>query len=227
MLQFVAWHCVAVVLQCVAVLSHIWLIHVTTYMTHICDNLSRDIVLQLCCSVLQCCHTYDSYMWQLIWLMYVTICRVTLCCSVLSLMYVNRRVHVWHYSSRRDMQCIAVCCSVLQCVAVCCSVLQCLAVCCSLMSSVTRPMTHWLLQCVAACVLQCVAVCSSALQCVAVSCHQSHDPWLTDCVAVCCSCCSVLRCVAVGCRVLQSYIYSHTTHDWLTVLQWAAVCCSV
>ena len=38
-----------------------------------------------------------------------------------------------------EIQCVAVCCSVLQCVAVCCSVLQCVAVCCS--------------------VLQCFAVC--------------------------------------------------------------------
>jgi len=60
----------------------------------------------------------------------------------------------------QELQCVAVCCSVLQCVAVCCSVLQCVAVCCSVM------------QCVAVCcsVLQCVAVCCSVLQCVAVCC---------------------------------------------------------
>ena len=40
---------------------------------------------------------------------------------------------------KTDVQCVAVCCSVLQCAAVCFSVLQCVAVCCS--------------------VLQCVAVC--------------------------------------------------------------------
>jgi len=43
-----------------------------------------------------------------------------------------------------NVQCVAVCCSVLQCVAVRCSVLQCVAVCCSA------------LQCV-----QCVAMCCS------------------------------------------------------------------
>jgi len=32
-----------------------------------------------------------------------------------------------------ELQCVAVCCSVLQCVAVCCSVLQCVAVCCSVL----------------------------------------------------------------------------------------------
>jgi len=48
-----------------------------------------------------------------------------------------------------QLQCVAVCCSVLQCVAVCCSVLQCVAVCCS--------------------VLQCVAVRCSVLHCVAVN----------------------------------------------------------
>ena len=30
-----------------------------------------------------------------------------------------------------DLQCAAVCCSVVQCAAECCSVLQCVAVCCS------------------------------------------------------------------------------------------------
>jgi len=51
----------------------------------------------------------------------------------------------------QEVQCGAVCCSVLQCVAVCCSVLQCVAVCC--------------------CMLQCVAVCCCMLQCVAVCCN--------------------------------------------------------
>jgi len=49
------------------------------------------------------------------------------------------------YGSIYELQCVAVCCSVLQCVAVCCSALQCVAVCCSV------------LQCVAMC-LYCVAV---------------------------------------------------------------------
>jgi len=57
-------------------------------------------------------------------------CTLTECCDLL------------------EMQCVAVCCSVLQCVAMCCSVLHCVAVCCS--------------------VLQCVIVCHSVLQCVAV-----------------------------------------------------------
>jgi len=34
-----------------------------------------------------------------------------------------------------ELQCVAVCCSVLQCVAVCCSVLQCVAVCCSVLQT--------------------------------------------------------------------------------------------
>ena len=41
-----------------------------------------------------------------------------------------------------ELQCVAVCCSVVQCVAVCCSVYQCVAVCCSA------------LQCVAVCLIQ-------------------------------------------------------------------------
>ena len=48
----------------------------------------------------------------------------------------------------KEVQCVAVCCSVLQRVVVCCSVLQCVAVCCS--------------------VLQRVVVCCSVLQCIAV-----------------------------------------------------------
>ena len=57
----------------------------------------------------------------------------------------------------RNMQCVAVRCSVLQCVTLCCSVLQCV------------------LQCVAVCVAVCAAVCCSVLQCVAVC--------VTECVA--------------------------------------------
>jgi len=45
-----------------------------------------------------------------------------------------------------EIECVAVCCSVLQCVAVCCRVSQCVTVCCS--------------------VLQCIPVCCSVLQCV-------------------------------------------------------------
>jgi len=50
-----------------------------------------------------------------------------------------------------DLQCVAVCWSVLQCVGVCCSVLQCIAACCS--------------------VLQCIAACCSVLQCAALYCR--------------------------------------------------------
>jgi len=56
--------------------------------------------------------------------------------------------------SSDDMQCVAVCCSVLQCAAVCHNVLQCVALCCS--------------------VLQCVAVCCSVMQCNAVCCRVLH-----------------------------------------------------
>jgi len=43
---------------------------------------------------------------------------------------------VYSYSCPGNVQCVAVCCSVLQCVAVCCSALQCVAVwavCCSVL----------------------------------------------------------------------------------------------
>jgi len=69
----------------------------------------------------------------------------------------------------RNIQCVAVCCSVLQYVAVHCNVLQCVAVCCS--------------------VLQCVAVRCSALQCGGTVNRNMQ------CVAVRCS---ALQCVAVG-----------------------------
>jgi len=49
----------------------------------------------------------------------------------------------------------------LQCVAVCCSVLQCVAVCCSVLQEADKE-----------CELQCVAVCCSVLQCVAVCCRR-------------------------------------------------------
>jgi len=35
-----------------------------------------------------------------------------------------------------ELECVAVCCSVLQCVAVCCSVLQRVAACCSVLQRV-------------------------------------------------------------------------------------------
>ena len=90
---------------------------------------------------------------------------------------------------------VTVCCSVLHRVASCCSMLQCVAVCCSV------------LQCVASCciVLQCVAVCCSVLQHVAVCFAFQRGVCATcgsdtkNCVAVCCSVCSLLQCVAVRC----------------------------
>ena len=123
-------------------------------------------------------------------------------------MSVGRSVHV------TNLQCVAVCGSVLQCVAVCCSVLTChqLAVCCSV------------LQCVAVW-LRRVAVCCSVLQSVAACrvpsrtqsrTHSAHCTPVTVRVmaAFLCTparwypimtwvCCSVLQCVAVCCSVLQ------------------------
>jgi len=75
-----------------------------------------------------------------------------------------------------DLQCVAVCCSVLQCVAECCTVLQCLALRCSALQSVAVNLacsnSTWQqrIQCVAAYykVLHSVAVCCIVLQvCVA------------------------------------------------------------
>jgi hypothetical protein len=112
--------------------------------------------------------------------MYMTV-SVYVCCSV---MHCVAHISIRAAGKYAQMQCVAVCCSVLQCVAVCCSVLQCVAVRCSVLQCVT----------VYCSVLQCVAVCCSVLQCVAVCCS------VLQCVTLCCS---VLQCVAVCCRVLQ------------------------
>ena len=85
-----------------------------------------------------------------------------------------------------QLQCVAVCYSVLQCVEVCCSVLQCVAV------------YRRVLPCVAVCcricsVLQCVAACWIACMFDGVG-QQMLE------VRVCrCSC--VGRCICVGVRV--------------------------
>ena len=90
--------------------------------------------------------------------------------------------------AQQQMQCVAVCCSVLQCaqlisvclavcrqfIAVCCSVLQCVAMCCS--------------------VLQCVAVCCSVLQCVYDARSSSFAQQQMQSVA---GVVGVLQCVAV------------------------------
>jgi len=81
-----------------------------------------------------------------------------------------------------QVQCVAVCCSVLQRGAVCCSVLQCVAVCWS--------------------VLQCVAVCCSVLQCVAVSYN------VLQCDPECCSA-YIGRCSALFLQVPSYMIISH------------------
>ena len=54
----------------------------------------------------------------------------------------------------REIQRVAVCCSVLRCVAVCCNVLQCVAVCCSVLRCSAVRCSVW----------QCVAVCCGVLQ---------------------------------------------------------------
>jgi len=109
-----------------------------------------------------------------------------------------------------ELQCVAVCCSVLQCVAACCSVLQRVAVCCSVLQMCLHVLLEHagLRSCEFARknlhlffisfylhstlgpfgLLQYVAACCSVLQCVAVCCSA------LQCVAVCCS---VLQCVAV------------------------------
>ena len=111
------------------------------------------------------------------------------------------------YQSGGNLQCVAVCCSVLQCVEVCCSVSQCVAVCWwQIVEEYVEYQGGGNIQCVAVCcsVLQCVAVC---LQCVGgkqlkstlnITCRQSTVCCrVLQCVAVCCS---VLQCAAVCCK---------------------------
>ena len=101
-----------------------------------------------------------------------------------------------HYSRRSSqVQCVAVCCSVLQCVAVCCSVLQYAVVCCIVLQFCS--------------VLQCVALKLFCTMAQDVSHHYSRRSSQVQRVAVCCSmlqyvvvCCSVSQCVAVCCSVL-------------------------
>ena len=78
----------------------------------------------------------------------------------------------------QNVQCVAVCCSVLQCVAVRCSVLQCI-----MAESAVEGVQN----------VQCVAVRCSVSQCVATRCS------VLQCVAVCCS-------VAVRCSALRQKV---------------------
>ena len=55
-------------------------------------------------------------------------CHMT-CSHVWHDPFLSRALQFAHLRAKCDMQCVAVCCSVLQCVAVCCSVLQCVFVC--------------------------------------------------------------------------------------------------
>jgi len=130
----------------------------------------------------------------------------------------------------RELQCVAVCCSVLQCVAVRCSVLQCVAVCCSESSvcySVYSPRllqippTQFAFQISTGnydsadfLIFFCgeilpggrdTVIChvlSSMFSKSCASIHADHEP--TTCVEVRVAvCCSVLQCVAVFCSVLN------------------------
>jgi len=147
--------------------------------------------------------------------------RLALCNNVLVTIDCVVQCFVAWYS---ELQCVAVCCSVLQtaikrfpevwektiaihldwrCITMelrYSSVLQRVAACCSV------------LQCIAVCcsVLPCVAVCCSVLQCVAVYCSARQ-----------CECCSVLQCVAMCCSVLQRVAAC------CSVVQCIKVCCSV
>jgi len=136
----------------------------------------------------------------------------------------------------------------LQCVAVCCSVLQRVAACCSFVSSNGSPRDRWglfrrrisawdalSLWSASPGVLQYFGVCCSVLQCVTVCCCSAWDalslwsPCVLQCVTL------FLKCVAVCYSVLQCAVavpgkpspYGQHHHVCCSVLQWVAVCCSV
>ena len=94
----------------------------------------------------------------------------------------------------------------LQCVAVCCSMLQCGAACCSADPSHYR-VTYKSLTSVAVCcsVLQCVAACCSVSQCVAVWCSmlQCRSQSRQSCVQKPHIRCSLLQYAAMCGSVLQ------------------------
>jgi len=130
-----------------------------------------------------------------------------------------------------DLQCVAVCCSVLQCVAV-------FDVCCSVILETVLAQTRRVadasekMQRVAVCcsVLQCVAVCCSVLQSVAVSYSRlcSRELVASPMRVGGCSllqyvtlCCNALQCVAICCSVLQCGAVRRS------VLPCVAVCCNV
>jgi len=128
---------------------------------------------------------------------------------------------------------VTLCCSELQCVAVyclsgkrfgadilvvklCCSVMQRAAVCCSVLRTLSERMfgAHILVVTRCCSELQCGSVNRSVLHYVAMCCGSwllqqlfwrghSRRNLLLQCIAVCCSMCSVLQCVAVCCSVLQ------------------------
>ena len=90
--------CLESVLQCVAVCCS-----VCHHTACISLSVSRKRVA-VCCSVFQCCSVLHLLQCLSSYRMYLPLCVLKACCSML--------------------QCVSVCCSVLQCVAVCCSALH-------------------------------------------------------------------------------------------------------
>jgi len=154
---------------------------------------SRTMSVAVCCSVLQCDMTY-SYI--------ISICNAPVV--------------------QRELQFVAVCCSVLQCVAVCCSVLQ-------WGRTHLYPWPDFSIVCCG--VLQCVAVCCSVLQCDMTPSYVWHDVfihylsiWHAWCVAVCYS---VLQCDMTPSRVWHKICIHHFLMYRACCTMRVAACCSV
>jgi len=154
-----------------------------------CNTLQHNSLCGPCILYMYACaynQINDSYI-----LIFLYAAYIFLCCSVVQRVWVRYRV----------LPCVTVCYREVQCGAVCCSMMQ---VCCGV-AHVWRShssLEEWFDHSVCCSVLQRVAVCCSVLLCVAVCCS------VLQCVAVCCT---LLQCVAVCCSVLRRHVYGRAT----------------
>jgi len=145
----------------------------------------------------------------------VAVCRsllqfVAVCCSVLWFVAVCCNVLRCVAVCGSVLQCMAVCGSVWQCAAVCCSVLQCVEVCCRVCYFAAISATcHCLRESARAIDCGCASYCNApqrtaapcnTLQCLFKRSRERRASYaskvccrLMQCVAACCSDCSVLQ----------------------------------
>jgi len=111
-------HVLQMSLQCMRdskVMSHIWTSHATR-MSRRLDEFAG----------------HEGHTQFLLWIVFIVMQCVAVCCSVLQCVAVCCSVNLRGTRETRNF-CYgssSICCSVMQCVTVCCSVLQCVAECC-------------------------------------------------------------------------------------------------